>query len=90
MTSKSNCNLFSFLWVFRYSRPRNINLRPEFYHENDRKSEADLLKYKFYKVRIFDQKIIEEAITINYDIVLSVLNRKINLTDLRVILLDWI
>ena len=51
-----------------YSRPRNIHLRPQFWHENDRKSEADLLKYQFNEVRIFDQKIIEVA---NINLILS-------------------
>ena len=44
--------------------PTQINLRPKFWHENDRKSEADLLIYKFKKMVIFDQKIIEVAIAL--------------------------
>ena len=44
--------------------PTQINLRPKFWYQNDRKSEADLLIHKLKKVVIFDQKIIEVAIRV--------------------------
>ena len=39
----------------------------EFLHENDNQSKADLMKHNLKKVGIFDQKIIEVAITNVFD-----------------------
>ena len=65
MSSQTCGNLLKFsVCFFDFSRLQ-VNLWPQPYHQNDRKKTENLLIYNSKKMLIFDQKILEVAITIN-------------------------